>query len=192
MIIVIHHLLTLMSDTSRFTPLYVVRMFLDTKYCENNNIFIPEAFLEHSPEFEKKLCDNLKKIDEIAKSCDSEKIIAYVIHSQTPEDLHECLRFNDLFYHPRCELYTNVESLMRHIKNPTIVNHDFIKDLIPVRAHILYGEYGTDDVFTCIFRYIMYIKTKHLCIYLDDIEINFRPFSCTCTHKIGKEYIFNY
>jgi len=65
------------DDSLRFTPLYVIRMMLDIKYGENSNMFIPEVLLEHKLGFED-LLHNLRQIDAIAESGDSERIIKCV------------------------------------------------------------------------------------------------------------------
>jgi len=181
-----------MSDPLRFTPLHVIRMFLNIKYGENSNIIIPEALLEHKPGFEENLRQNLKNIDMVAESGNSKQIIEYITdHYCLMENRSEYLNmlgnFFDIFDHD-C---ANLESFMRHVKIPNIINRDFVRDLVPVNARILYGNYRVLDVFDYIFKYILYTKTKHLRLFSDDIVM-----SLSLEHngigKIGKDFIFNY
>jgi len=163
MLIVIHHLLTPMSNPLRFTPLYVIRMFLDIKYGANSNIFLPEAFLEYTPKFEEDLRQNLKNIDTIAESGDSKLIIEYMTEQYyLTKNRHEYYYMvDDLFDIPDNDYNcANLESFLSHVEIPNIINCDFVRDLIPVNVDILYGNYCVLDVFDPCISLVLLIDSK--------------------------------
>jgi len=185
-----------MSDPSRFTPLYVIQMMLDIKYGKNSNMIMPEALLEHSLTFEEDLLEDLETIDAIAESGDSEKIIGYV--NETKRLMKTQCTFNrytelygSLFrnFSNGCTGCADLKSFMQRVRIPNIINHDFVKDLLPTDDAVLSGNYVMIDVFDCIFRYILYIKTKHLCLFAEDHKIEFE------SSHVGEglnKLIFNY
>jgi len=198
MLIVIHHSITQMSNLLRFTPLYVIRMLLDIKYGENSHIIIPEALLEHTPKFEEDLRQDLKKIDMIAESGDTKLIIEYVkSYYSIMKDNNIYIRYaslyRSLFYDKKYEVCENLEKLMQHVKIPNIINRDFVKDLIPINQYVFNGKCNTIIVFDCIFRYILYTKTKHLNLFNEYIKSRFfSPYIGIGNGKNDNYFIFNY
>jgi len=162
--------------------LYIIRMMLDIKYGEYSNMFIPEALLEHESRFEEDLCQTLKKIDVIAESGDTDQIIKYIHNNAVLMkdfgiycvcgNLYSSLFQSDFSVHVVC---ADLESFMKkHIKCPDIMNHDFVRELLPTNVYILLnGRQSIINAFDCIFRYILYIKTKHLCLFTEGTEIKF-------------------
>jgi len=191
-----------MSDTSRFTPLYFVKMFLDHLYYQNKNIIIPEAFLESHPLFEENLQQDLKSIDELAKSNNREKIIEFAMKgSSMKSEMKIFSRYfpviGDLFVHmndsEEDERRTNINTFVQCFKLPNIINRDVMKDLMPVRPLIMNGDYHWVSIFFCIFDYILYTKTKHLCIF-EGNKMDFTPKSIhdKTPSEMKNDFIFNY
>jgi len=169
-----------MSDTPRFTPLYVIRIFLDFLYYRNKNLVIPEAFLESDPTFEECLCQDLKEINEIANLGDSDQIIKFVTEIGSLHTIFNVERrygkiYKILFkFHLSQTMVDDVESFMKNVRVPDVINCDILRDLMPAQTLIMYGDHQWGEIFDCIFRYILYVKTKHLIIF-DQAKLNFRP-----------------
>jgi len=186
-----------MSNTSRFTPLHVVRIFLDIMYYRNKNIIIQEAFLESNSEFEEYLCRDLKKIDEIANSDDQKQIIEFVkkcdlMMSRSNISQTYMQTMNVLFHFNCINTYCeDVESFLQCVKCPNIINHDAIKNFIPLNSYVMFGDHHWERILDCIFRYILYEKTKHLHIF-EQVELNFRPGSDSPIDEMKDNFIFNY
>jgi len=187
-------------DPLRFTPLYVIRMLINFKYGKNSNIIIPEAFLEHRLGFEEDLRQDLKKIDAIAESGDNDRIIECVKNAYFLMESIKMLSrydnlYNSLFHHVSLDyMCFELKTFMSSVKFPTIINHDFVRELLPISLNLLLiGNYGMIDIFDHIFRYILYAKTKHACSFTEDIKRKMR-----FTHRkangeiIYDDDIFNY
>jgi len=87
-----------MLDTSRFTPLYIIQMYIDMVHYPDGHIIIPGALLECDPTIEENLCLKLKEIDKIANSGGSEKIFYYVFNKTPMErEIYGNYRFANLF-----------------------------------------------------------------------------------------------
>jgi len=186
-----------MSDTTRFTPLYIIQMFLDMRYYTKRNIIIPEAFLESDQGLEQKLRKCLKEINRIVDTnakknihalvmC--EDILKYRIKAGTIyDDLHRRLFYTG-------NIATNGYNFESCFKNTNIINRDVVKDLAPSNWYITRGDYIGDSIFDCIFRYILYVKTKHLNIF-NEAEIYFLPnrvFYFDSDVGMKRDFIFNY
>jgi len=194
--VIIYHFNDKMTDLSRFTQLYVIKIFLDVLYRRNKHIVIPEVLLELVPELEEKLCQDLQKIDSIANSGDSKRIIQYV----TNDSLHNILflRYIELqktlFEVTRhsTDKFDDLNSFMQRINNPVFINRDVIGDLLPASSVIILGDYSWSSIFSCIFRYILYSKTKQL-PFMNGINVDFSMASCSW-YDAGEdsELIFNY
>jgi len=185
-----------MSDTLRFTPLYVIRIFLDVLYCSNKNIIIQEALLEFDPSIEENLRQDLKKIDEIANSGDSEKIIKIVTDYFFLGNIFNVIRryckISLALFEYDEKYICDLDSFVKSMKFPYLVNHDVVKDLMPFNLRIMNGEYYWWSILGCIFRYILYIKTKHLKLF-DKNELYLVP--CPRYHSpvsMDPGFIFEY
>jgi len=193
------HLRTNMSNTSRFTPLYVVRIFLDILHYSHKNIIIPEALLESDPTIEKNLRNDLQKIDELANSGDSDQIIKFVVETVPMKNkLNDLLsRYSEMHsilfnYVGNDKHIDELDTFMSHVGVSHIINRDVVKDLMPVKIDILSGEYFFHSIFICIFRYILYVKTKHLNLF-EQTQINFTPKpTIYCSREMEHTFIFNY
>jgi len=183
-----------MFDTSRFTPFYVIKMFLDILHYSNKNIIVPEVLLESGPTLEKVLRKDLEKINTIASSGDAQEIIKYVT-TQTFSDTYNHDRYcdltNALFRTGQHYVCFDLETFMKHIELPNIINQDVIKDYFPLRSYILCGNFSWTSVLNCVFRYILYMKTKHLALF-EECNINFRPETSDVACDMKDDFIFNY
>jgi len=187
-----------MSDASRFTPLYVTQMFLEMKYCSYKNLIIPEVLLECGPNYENNLRRDLKEIDSIANSGDLEKIYDLVTSRFTiMVDFDVRNRYDDvpnaLFksVHTRVIRGESPEELKKRLALSNIINQDVLKDLVPEKI-MMSGYYEWHSVFSCIFRYILYVKTTHLNIF-EQNNMNFRPNPVhDGVDPIEPGYVFNY
>jgi len=188
-----------MSNTLRFTPLYVTQMFLKIKYGVHSCIFIPEVLMESDPDIEKNLHQDLKEIDILANSNDSNEIIKclkeeYFMREKFNYFAQYEHMINVLIGHRGSSFYSckDLNDFLQHMSDPTIINHDSLKDLIPVKLDILTGDYCWNSVFDCIFRYILYTKTKHL-PFLEKTIVEFKLVN---TYKISDRTMtplfFNY
>jgi len=186
------------EDTSRFTPLYVIRMFLEMKYYRNPHIIIPEAFLESDPTIEENLRRDLRNIDLIVESGDLNKIFkcmtnrwSFITTNKTIE--HDCHKlsyaFQDFNFLSGCSR-ESVEFFLGQMNCPNIINCDVVRDLMPVNESIMNGDYSIRSVFDCIFRYILYTKTKHLGIF-NKTKLNFNPVALN-QDMMSDDFIFNY
>jgi len=189
-------------DTLRFTPLYVTRMFIEMCYYLNKNLIIPEALLECGPTFESSLLQDLEEINTVANSGDTVKIIQCLRYSYVLSKRFKIRRrYDDLcralyhFFGTHSHVCENVNDFLFHMNAPNIINCDIIKELVPIRLSIMFGDYDWQSVFDCIFRYILYIKTKHLGL-IETNELNFMPcigeLSNLGINKMGHDFIFNY
>jgi len=193
-----------MSD--RFTPLYVIKIFLDMLYHQNKNIVIPEALLECSSFVEEHLREDLRKIDSIANSGDVKKINTYLTSKYNiTYDTEICTRYDTIysvlfcgmerdFYENAEYVYENAEDFMSDFKTPSVINYDVLKDLIPTRRFMMSGIYEWGSIFDCIFKYILYTKTKHLCLF-DQSKLCFKPLFlswCLYVDTMEDDFIFNY
>jgi len=189
-----------MSNTSRFTPLYVVKMFLEILYYRHKNIILPQAFLESELNFEEDLHQDLKKIDMIASSGDSKKIIKLVRNDdlllkelKTPAKYSITTRLSPLLRGHRICLCHDLDTFMQYIETPQLINCDAVSDLIPIRSDIMRGDYYWQSVFSCVFRYILFVKVKHLNLFKS--EINFVPSregGREPLDEMKNDYIFDY
>jgi len=175
-------------------------MFLDVVYYPNKNIIIPEVFLESNPTFEENLCKTIKETDIIANSGDAQRIFEYLIQVRSLRNELELYGkydgvMNILFSlkHKVNERCNKIEIFMSHIKYPNIINCDVVKDLMPVAPIIMFGNYNWVSTFECIFRYILYVKTKHLHLLKDVTKINFKPM-CEDDNfdEMENNFLFNY
>jgi len=192
-----------MSAALRFTPLYVIQMFLEIKYGSNSCIFIPEALLESDPETENTLREHLRKIDIIANSDDSFEIIRCLIeenfmtkkfdtekkYDQLTDTLMEFRRGHGF------DVCKNLNDFLECIQNPHVINCDVVKDLMPIKLEIMFGSYYWISILRNIFKYILYLKIKHLDL-VSEIEIKF-PLSKTIHNPPGRfvlndNYMFDY
>jgi len=171
---------SLCDDTSRFTPLYVIKMFLDALHFQNKNIIIPEALLECGNDFEENLRQDLKEIGVIADSNNRENLVKYVTEPYLLTNIFYIFRryselVRILFGSRNClsKDHKTLEDFMREVNFPTIINRDVVKDMMPVSSHIICGRYYWKRIFCCIFRYILYTKTKHLGLF-EQTTIDFR------------------
>jgi len=187
-----------MSDPSRFTPLYVNQMFLNILYRRNKHIVIPEVFLEFVPELEKTLCRDLNKIKLIANSGDSKKIIKHITEKDLLINfLGASGRYNDVpkfLFHDiplAADVCNDLNDFMQQIKYPEIINCDAIRELLPATPKIMIGDYDYYSVLSCIFRYILYTKTKDL-HDLNGIVLNFEPVSYFWYDGQERRLVFNY
>jgi len=192
------HLNSLIEDTSRFTPLYVIQMFLEILYHQQGtHIIIPEGLLECGPEIEENLIQDLEKISVIAGSGDSKEISKHITQFRPFDMIFRIqTRYDALFQTLFCSntsiaICGTFESFMSRMKHPNIINHDVLKDLIPVPSNIIHGAYEWDTIFNGIFRYILYLKTKHLQLVNKD-ELYFRPMCFRHPDPMTNDFIFNY
>jgi len=191
-----------MSDASRFTPLYVTRMFLDMLHFHNKNIIIPEAFLECGPTYEENLRHDLMVIDVIANSGDTQRIIDFVMTNYLMLNRFDIeTRYGEITF-VLCFNYTPVDetfagskrepidfnAFMQNWKYPNVINQDVAKDLTHFDRHTTDYRYGYQSSFDCVFRYILYAKTKHLGIYKQNL-IDFNPDD---SRGIAPNFLFNY
>jgi len=184
------------EDTSRFTPLYIIRMFLEMRYYRNKHMFFPEVILESAPQIEEGLRQVLKKIDAITDA-EPKEIIKhikkkYLIKFDNIYAFNTALRNVLSGYKTLPRISENLEEFLSYIDFPSVVNHDVMKDLLPIDTNIMEGEYGRSSIFDCIFRYILYLKTKHLGLF-NDIWINFKPIALDYNKdEMDESYIFTY
>jgi len=159
-----------MSDSLRFTPLYVIQIFLDILYFSNENIVIPEALLESHPSIEENLRQDLRKIDEIADLEAVEQIIKFVTTSKSfMFRFKVACRYDKIFdaLHGINEAYSDdleilekngcvnpndLETFIKHFNNSNILNRDVLRDLLPFRFDIMIGGYAWSVIIDCIFR----------------------------------------
>jgi len=181
-----------MCDTSRFTPLYIIKMMLDIKY-ENKNIIIPEVLLELVSGLEEQLRRDLGKINFIAGS-DPEKLIEYIKNNDLIIDEFAVSRgYAELRWVLLCsscasnEICNDLSTFLAYVKHPLIINQDVIRDLIPVTPMIMFGcNYETRDILANIFRYMIYLKTKDSPCFGKN-KIIFKSIA-----SIPREIFFNY
>jgi len=193
------HLMSKMTDALRFTPLYVIQIFIDIPYYSHKNIINSEALLESDPTIEENLRQDLKEIDEIANSGDFEQIIKFVTTAGStiskPNVL--CRRYNKmytvLFYYVGNNKHIyDLDTFMKHVRMPHIINHEVVKDLRPVKIDILCGEYYFESIFVFIFSYILYVKTKRLNLF-EHTQINFTLIpTIYCSREMEHTFIFSY
>jgi len=106
-----------MSNTSRFTPLYVTRMFIEMIYYSNKDLIIPDVLLECGPTYEDSLCQDLEEINEIANSGNTEKIIK---HIRGTELLIDCSKYIELLITLFC--FKEIDSFLCKNLNDFLLN----------------------------------------------------------------------
>jgi len=185
------------EDTSRFTPLYVTKMFLYILHQTHKNIIIPEVLLELVPDFEENLRHDLKEIDSIANSGNSTKIIKYmtrdgcIVNKICAGARYEKL-FDILFglRNSKC-ICNDLDSFMNCVTYSVIINGDIVRELIPVSPSILFGECNMGDALCSIFKYILYLKTKDMSCFKKN-EIIFKSVKFFGTPEIKSDIFFSY
>jgi len=197
------------EDTLRFTPLYIIKIFLDIKY-ENKNIVIPEVLLELVPGLEETLRNTLNKIDLIARG-NPKEIIKYMSHDRflctefgvinEYKKLREIL-FVDTQYtsstvcddlNTSSTVCDDLNTFLKLINHPTIINHDAVKDLIPIAPKIMLGcNHGSLNIFGSVFKYVLYLKIKDLSCWKKN-EIVFHSVNILSPGlSLPDEIFFNY
>jgi len=154
-------------------------MFLEIKYYKNKSLIIPEALLEYDSTYEENLRQDLKEIDKIASSGDKKWIRALVTHSRhMAEHFDVAEKYRDMlcFLHESTNSILNepMEEFKKRLSLSNIVNQDVSKDSLLEQTKMI-GDYEWYSVFNCIFRYILYVKTKHMKIF-SKYEVSFQPY----------------
>jgi len=182
-----------LGDTSRFTPLYIIQMFLDILHYSNKNIIMPEVLLESHPSIEEKLREDLKEIDEIANSGNHDQIIKLMnTYCSLNTKFDVMSRYGVVIYLLFGYAKENINDVgtFASIKFRHLVNQAVVKDLIPFNLDIMHGDHYWTSIFNYIFTYILYVKTKHLCLFEHSV-MDFKP-SIRRSNDMKNDYIFNY
>jgi len=175
-------------------------------YHRHKNIVIPEVLLECGPSFEKNLRHDLEEIDSIANSGSVRKITEYVtLKYMLIDKFHSssgCVEkrygeaFDILFQNAfDGRVHNNLKDFLRGLKYPDVINRDVIKDLLPIGTNIMSGDRGIFSILDCIFRYILYAKTKHLLLFTQSQMKSAFDVCFFDSHGIDKatpDIIFNY